>query len=110
MLRVILNKSQKQHPTKQQLYGYQPPISKTIQVRRTRHAGHCWESKNELLSGVLLWIPSYGRASVGRPTRTYVQQLCTDTGCSLEDLMEAIDESDEWRERVREIRASSTTL
>ena len=24
--------------------------------------------------------------SVGWPTRTYLQQLCTDTGCSLEDL------------------------
>ena len=24
------------------------PITKTIQVRRTRHAGHCWRSKDEL--------------------------------------------------------------
>ena len=27
MLRAILNKSWRQHPTKQQLYGYQPPIT-----------------------------------------------------------------------------------
>ena len=39
MLRAILNKSWRQHPTKYQLYGHQPPITKTIQVRRTRHAG-----------------------------------------------------------------------
>ena len=26
---------------KQQLYGHLPPITKTIQVRRTSHAGHC---------------------------------------------------------------------
>ncbi len=25
-------------------YGHLPPITKTIQVRRTRHAGHCWRS------------------------------------------------------------------
>ena len=40
MLREILNKSRKQHPTKQQLYGHLPPITKTIKIRRTRHAGH----------------------------------------------------------------------
>ena len=35
ILRTILNKSWRQHPTKQQLYGHLPPISKAIQVRRT---------------------------------------------------------------------------
>ena len=34
-----LNKSWRQHPTKQQLYGHRPPITKTIKVRQTRHAG-----------------------------------------------------------------------
>ena len=32
MLRAILNKSWKQHPTRKQLYGHLPPISQTIQV------------------------------------------------------------------------------
>ena len=45
MLRAVLNKSRRQHPTRHQLYGHLPPITKTIQVRRTRHAGHCWRSK-----------------------------------------------------------------
>ena len=53
MLRAILNKSWRQHPTRHQLYGHLPPIKKTIQVRRTRHAGHCWRSKDELISDVL---------------------------------------------------------
>ena len=40
MLRAILNKSWRQHPTKQQqLYGHLPPITKTIKIRQTRHAG-----------------------------------------------------------------------
>ena len=42
MLRAILNKSWRQHHTRHQLYGHLPPITKTIQARRTRHAGHCW--------------------------------------------------------------------
>ena len=54
MLRAILDKSWWQHPTRHQLYGHLPPITKTIQVRRTRHAGHCWRSRDELISDVLL--------------------------------------------------------
>ena len=50
MLRAVLNKSWRQHPTRHQVYGHLPPITKTIQVRRTRHAGHCWRSKDELIS------------------------------------------------------------
>ena len=38
----MLNKSWWQHPTRHQLYGHLPPITKTIQVRRTRHAGHSY--------------------------------------------------------------------
>ena len=57
MLRAVLNKSWRQHPTRHQLYGHMPPITKTIQVRRTRHAGHCWRSKDELISDVLLVDP-----------------------------------------------------
>ena len=57
MLWAILNKSRRQHPTRHQLYGHLPPITKTIQVRQTRHAGHCWRSKDELISDVLLWTP-----------------------------------------------------
>ena len=37
MLRAILNKPWRQHPTKHQLYGHLPPITKTFQVRRTKH-------------------------------------------------------------------------
>ena len=39
MLRAILNKSSRQHPIKQQLYSHIPPITKTMKVTRTRHAG-----------------------------------------------------------------------
>ena len=110
MLRVILNKSWRQHPTRHQLYGNLPPITKTIQVRRTRHAGHCWRSRDDLISDVLQWTPTYGRAKAGRPARTYIQQLCEDTGCSPEDVPEAMNDREKWRERVRDIRASGTTL
>ena len=103
MLRAILNKSWRQHPTRHQLYGHLPPITKTIQVRRTRHAGHCWRSRDELIRDVLLWTPTHGHAKAGRPARTYIQQLCEDTGCCPEDLPRAMED------RVRDIRATSAT-
>ena len=96
MLQVTLNKSLRQHPTKQLLYDHQPPISKTIQIRRSRHAGHCWRSKSEVISNFSYESLLYWRASVGQPSGTYLQQLCKDTGCTFEDLPDAMDNIDEW--------------
>ena len=92
ILRAILNRSWQQHPKRRQLYGHLPPITKTIQARRTRHAGHCWRSKDEIVSDVLLWTPAYGQSKAGRPARTFIQQLCDDTGCNPEDLPKAMND------------------
>ena len=62
----------------------------------------CCRSKNKVISDVLLWIPSHWRASIGRSRRTYMQQLCMDTGCRLKDLLGAMDNRNGWRERERE--------
>ena len=104
-LRAILNKSRRQHPTKQQLNGHLSSITKTIEVRRTRHAGQSWRSRDKLICDVLLWNSSHGRAKAGRPARTYIR----DTGCSPEDMPEAMNDWKEWKERVRDIRAGGTT-
>ena len=96
MLQAVLDKSWMQHPTKQQLYVHLTPITK---VRRTRHTGHCWRNKDELISDVLLWTPSHGRAKVEGPVRTYIQKLCVNTGCRLEELSGAMDDRDGWPER-----------
>ena len=95
------------YPTRHQLYGHLPSITKTIQFRRTRHAGHCWRSRDELIRDVLLWNPTHGRAKARRPARTYIQQLCEDMGCCPEDLPRAMNDREEWPERVRDIRATS---
>ena len=109
MLWAILNKSWRQHPTGHQLYRHLPPITKTIQAIRTRHAGHYWRNKDELISDVLLWTSAYGQAKAGRPARTYIQQLCEDRGCSPEDLPVAMNDREKWRERVRDFRAGGKT-
>ena len=102
MLRAILNKS-----TKQQLYDHLPPITKTIKIRWNRYAGHSWRSRDELVTDVLWWTPSHDRAKAWRPARTYIQHLCVDTVCSPEDLPEAMDDWEGWRERVRDNRVAT---
>ena len=109
MLRAILNRSWHQHSTWRQLYGHLPLITKTMQGRRTRHAGHCWRSKEEIVSDVLLWTPAYGQSKAGRPAWTFIQQLCDDTVCNSEDLPKVMNDRETWRERVRDIRASRTS-
>ena len=94
--RAVLNKSWKQHPTKEQLYGHLPLITKTIQVRRTSQAGHFLRIKEELVSDILLWTPSHGRLQVGRPARTYLQQLCAD--------MELIDVRLNFKKSLRSVQ------
>ena len=109
MMWAILNRSWRKHPTKQELYSPLPPITKTIQIRQTRHAGHCWRSRDVLISDVLLWTPSHGWAKAGRPAWTYIQQLCEDTGYSPEDLPKAMNNRERWWERVRDICADGMT-
>ena len=60
-------------------------------------------------SDVLLWTSSHGRTKAGRQGRNYVQQLCADTGCRLEDLPEAMNDREGWREWASDIRADGTT-
>ena len=83
-------------------------ISATIKVHSMIFAGHCWRSKNELASNLLLWYPNHGKRSRGRPEKTYIDQLSSDTGCEREELANAMQNRDGWRERVIKCRESST--
>ena len=69
-------------------------------LRRSRHAGHCWRSRDEFISDVLLWTPTYCRAKARWPARIYIKQLCEDSRCSPEDLQEVMNNRKKWRERV----------
>ena len=47
----------------------------------------------------------HGQTKAGRPARTYIQKLSADTGFSPEDLAEAMDDTEGWWERFKDIRA-----
>ena len=85
MLRAVLNISWKKHPIKSQQYGHLRLISGRLKERRFCSAGHCCRSKNELVSSLILWTPNHG-SSVGRPSRTFINQLEEVIGCYHYDL------------------------
>ena len=109
MLRAMLKKSGIQHLQSSSCTTTYHPSRKTIKIRRTRYAGDFWRSRDERISDVLLWTPSHGRAKVGLPARTYIEKLCADTGCSLEDQPETMDNREGGERRVRNIRSDSVT-
>ena len=88
MLWAILNKSWRQHPRKQQLYGHLPRIKKTIQVRRTRHAGLCRTHKRYTHVNPFTWMskdqqePIYNSSFTIHDVakKTYRKWWTTDTG------------------------------
>ena len=81
----------------------------STKIRRTRHAGHRWRSRDEFINDVLLWTPSHSRAKAGQPARIYIQQFCEDTGSNPVDLPELMNDREGWRERVSDICADGKT-
>ena len=66
------------------------PSSHTIQVRRTRHVGHCWRSKDKLISDFLLWTPT--RSLTSHPTN---HPSMTNKTCGT--LLEKQGQTHKWR-------------
>ena len=105
MLQAILNKSWRQHPTRHQLYGHLLPITKTIKLDEPDTQNTAGEVRTHSLV-----MYSYGPPHMTKQKQDdqHEQQLGKDKGCSPEDLPEAINDKEKWRERVRDIRASGT--
>ena len=99
MLRAVLNKSWRQHPTKQQLYSYLPPITKTIKDDPDMR-----DTAGEIRMYFCGTLHTEEHRQDDQLEPIY-KQLCADTKCSLEDLLGVMNDRDGWLERVREIRA-----
>ena len=62
------------------------PILQIVQVNWTRHPRNCSRNKDEHISSILQQTHKYRHISVKLQTKIYINQLCANTGCSLEDL------------------------
>ena len=105
MLCTVLNKSWKQHSTKQHLYGHLPPISQTIQDEQ-----FMWDTAIEGRTNSKVTFFN-GPLHLDVPVLADQQEhkLCPDTWCNLEDLPGAVNDRDGWREKIRKIHAVSPT-
>ena len=99
LLRVVIRREHHQHDLPQN--HSQPDRRHPPSIRRA--------SASAFEKGMLPVPDPYGQAKAGRPARTYIQQLCENTGCSPEDLLKVLNDRERWRERVKDIRASGTT-
>ena len=68
------------------------------------------ESKDKLINDVLLWIPTYGSTSIGRPAKTSFYQLCADTEFRPNNLPRVMTDRSKWGERIKKARATDIHL
>ena len=102
MLRVALNVSRKDHITNVNLYGKLPRLSDKIRQRRMRLVGHCVRHLELSACELILWEPTYGQLSRGRPQTTYVDTLKRDTGLSsVSELQTLMKDREQWRAAIK---------
>ena len=105
MLRTALNVTWKEHRTNVDLYGKLPRLSDTIRNRRMRLAGHCVRHPELTASGLVLWEPTHGKKSRGRPQATYIDTLRRDTGLnSAPEIQTLMEDREMWRAAIRDAR------
>ena len=102
MLRKALNVHWSSHTTNKELYGELPRVDRKIAERRLRLAGHCYRHPELSTQKLLLWEPTHGSRSRGRPKATYVDTLLRDTGATgVQDLASLMKDRDVWRSMVK---------
>ena len=77
------------------IYKNIPPISRLVQARRVRFAGHCYRAEHEIIPNLLLWKPN-SRNKRGRKL-TYPDVISRDVGLNQEDLRSAMLDREVWR-------------
>ena len=93
-----------EHKTNKEPYGNLPKITDD---QEAAVIGHCWRKKDEVISDLLLWEPKHGARKRGRPALTYVDQLQNDTGLSIAELKNIMENRKEWMKLVNGVRVRS---
>ena len=69
----------------------------------SQFSGHCWRSKNEIVSQLLLWDPKHDRCSRGRPATTFIDQLDEDTSLFRLELPAVMADRGEWDKLIKSV-------
>ena len=65
------------------------------------------KKKDQVISDLLLWEPRHGARKRGRQALTYVDQLQNDTGLSIAELKNIMENRKEWMKLVNGVRVRS---
>ena len=68
------------HTTNAELYDNLPLLSSKIASRRMQLAGHCHRHPELTTQRLVLWQPSHGQPSRGRPRVNFIDTLKRDAG------------------------------
>ena len=102
MLRVAFNVSW------EEMYDNLSRLSDKNRQWRTSLAGHCLRHPKLTASELILWEPSHGKKTRGRPHATFLDILKRDTGLSsASEIRTLVDDRDEWRATIRDSQNGS---
>ena len=75
-------------------------ISTTIRERRLRFSGHCWRTKKEVISNLVLWEPKHCKRRLEGQAHIFVDLLEAETRVPRDCLLAEMDERVGWRKRA----------
>ena len=108
MLRVVKSVTWRQRITNELPYAGLPRISTTIREKPLRFSGHCWRSKNEIVSDLVLWERKHGKRSIGVQARTLIDVLEGNTWVPTDCLPAVMDDRVGWKKEAMGGRLRST--
>lgn len=95
LLKRVQNLNWVDHPTLNEIYNGLPRISSILTSRRLRFAGHCFRTKDEIISDLLLWSPI---GPIRSRKLTFLDTLKRETGLEIEEIKTAMLDRELWRE------------
>ena len=111
MLRTALNVFWEDHMRNTDLHGYLLWLSDTIRQRQMRVAGQCVRHPELKANEMILWEPTHGKKSRGRPHATFIDTLKRDTGLnSTTEIKTLMMDRNEWRAAIRRSRVGVTYI
>ena len=109
MIRAILNKYWRDHPTNTELCVNIPSISHLIRDIIIRYACHCYRSDKEIVNKVIHLNQNNGKTMIGYPHKTFLGQLKNDVDLYIGDMKNAMKYRDVWKRIVTNARATRST-
>ena len=108
MLRMCLDISWEQKLPNEQLYQDLPAVTEKIKTRRMKLAAHCLRHPDTIASKFVLWEPTKGQRSRGRPRITYIDNLKSDAGLTeVAELRSLMIDREGWRMLSGLVRAGA---